>query len=255
MAKGLRCLQVIATSGRPVSLSEIAKAMDTNKAAVTRLCYTFTELGFLQRDARKYYQLTPNILKLGYLAVCDMGWRDIAKYHLRKLFEEVNHTVSLSIVDGDEIVFLIRFTTKKHLPFNIRMGTKLPIYCTAMGKVLMAVGNPEITKSILDRLVFRSLTVHTITRRDVFLEELKRVKQIGYALNDEELSIGNRSIAAPVMDKSGYAVAAIVISVPAAQYSLDELEKTFAPKIIRTAHDISQSLIKAQTLPPNGGTF
>jgi IclR family pca regulon transcriptional regulator len=246
---------VIATSGRPVSLSEIAKAMDTNKAAVTRLFYTFTELGFLQRDARKYYQLTPNILTLGYAAICDMGWRDIAKYHLRKLFEEINHTVSLSILEGDEIVFLIRFRAKKHLPFDIRMGTKLPVNCTAMGKVLLAAGNPEITKPVLDRLVFTSLTVHTITRRDVFLEELKRVKQMGYALNDEELSIGNRSIAVPVMDKSGYAVAAIVISVPTAQYRLDELEKTFAPKIVRTAHDISQSLTKAETSPSNGGTF
>ncbi len=255
LAKGLRCLQVIAESGRPVSLTEIAKNMDTNKASATRLCYTLTELDFIQRDIHKHFQLTPNILKLGYPAVCDMGWSDISKYHLGKLFKEVNHTVSLSILNADEIVFLIRFRISKHLPFDIRMGTKLPVHCTAMGKVLMAMGDPQTIKPILDKLVLKPLTVHTITQKKIFVKELKRIKKMGYALNDEELSIGNRSISAPVVDSRGYSVAAVVISVHTSNYSLEEMEQAFAAPITRTAYEISQSLIKAGTLPSNAGTF
>jgi IclR family pca regulon transcriptional regulator len=246
LAKGLECIRVIAQAEKPVSLSDLALAMNINKSTLIRFCYTLEELGYIQRDANKKYHLTPNILHLGYPAVCGMGWRDIATYHLRKLFEEVNETVSLSVLDGNEIIFLIRFRNKRYLPFDIRMGTRIPVHCTAMGKVLMAFGQPDRVHRILEDLAFKPLTSRTITDREVYLDVLRDVKRKGYAVNDEEMSIGNRSIAAPVIDENGFATAAIVIAVQAMEYTITDLEKKFTDKIMECAGRISESLIKSE---------
>lgn len=255
LAKGLRCLELLAGAGRSLSLSEIAAEMETNKPTASRICYTLQELGFVQRDKNKRYHLTPNILRLGYPAVCGMGWRDIAKYHLRQLFEAVGETVSLSVLDGEEIVFIIRFRKKQYLPFDIRMGTKIPVHCTAMGKVLMAFGEPAATRRIIERLDFKPLTHRSITDRSRYLAVLEDVREKGYAVNDEEMSVGNRSIAAPVLDKDGYAAAAIVIAVPTADYQLAELERKFSVLIVETANRISESLLKSDTTPATHGNF
>jgi IclR family pca regulon transcriptional regulator len=117
-------------------------------------------------------------------------------------------------LEGSEIIYLIRIRKRKYLPFDIQTGTKLPVYCTAMGKILMAMGPPEKIKPILKALEFKPLTAHTITRLDKFLNELGGVRKKGYAINDEELSIGNRALAAPIMNQHGYAVAAITLLCP-----------------------------------------
>jgi IclR family pca regulon transcriptional regulator len=170
----------------------------------------------------------------------------VAQYYLEKLFREVQETVSLSILEGSEIIYVLRIRKRKYLPFDIQIGTKLPVYCTAMGKVLMAMGPPQKTQSILKTLEFKSLTARTITRLDKFLEELDRVRKKGYGINDEELSIGNRSVAAPILDEHGYAVAAIHIAVPTTEHSRSQMEKIFALQVIKTAHEISEALIKME---------
>jgi IclR family pca regulon transcriptional regulator len=170
----------------------------------------------------------------------------VAQYYLEKLFREVQETVSLSILEGSEIIYVLRIRKRKYLPFDIQIGTKLPVYCTAMGKVLMAMGPPQKTQSILKTLEFKSLTARTITRFDKFLEELDRVRKKGYGINDEELSIGNRSVAAPILDEHGYAVAAIHIALPTTEYSRSQMEKILAPQVIKTAHEISEALIKME---------
>ncbi len=251
LAKGLRGLEIIANAGQPLTLSEVASAMNTNKASASRVCLTLQELGFLHRDKNKRYHLTPNVLKLGYPAVCGMEWRDIAKYHLRELFEKAEETVSLSVLEGDQIVFIIRFRKKLYLPFDIRIGTKIPVHATAMGKVLMAFREPTTVQRILDRVEFTPLTPRTITDRARYEEVLKEVREKGYATNDEEMSVGNRSIAAPIFDENGFAVAAIVIAVPSTEYQIAHLEHKFSTMILETGNNISESLIKSESLPLN----
>ena len=246
LSKGLTALQAFGEAGHPLTLSEIAKALRANNTTATRLCYTLAELGFIQRDGQRRYHLTPKVLTLGHSYISGLAWYEVAQYYLEKLFREVQETVSLSILEGSEIIYVLRIRKRKYLPFDIQIGTKLPVYCTAMGKVLMAMGPPQKTQSILKTLEFKSLTARTITRLDKFLEELDRVRKKGYGINDEELSIGNRSVAAPILNEHGYAVAAIHIAVPTTEHSRSQMEKILAPQVIKTAHEISEALIKME---------
>lgn len=255
IAKGLAVLEAFSEAGHPLTLSKIASALKANNTTATRLCYTLTELGFIQKDDQKRYHLTPKILTLGHAYISGLPWYEVAQYYLDGLFKEVQETVSLSILEGSEIIFVLRIRKSKYLPFDIQVGTKLPVYCTAMGKVLMAMGSPQKTQSILKGLSFQSLTVHTITRVDKFLEELERVRKKGYAVNDEELSIGNRSVAAPILDEKGYAVAAIHIAVPTTAYTRNQIDKKLAPQVIKAAREISEALIKMEVPIVIGGLF
>jgi IclR family pca regulon transcriptional regulator len=246
LSKGLAVLQAFGEADHPLTLSEIATALRANNTTATRLCYTLTELGFIQRDGQRRYHLTPKVLTLGHSYISGLAWYEVAQYYLEKLFREVQETVSLSILEGSEIIYVLRIRKRKYLPFDIQIGTKLPVYCTAMGKVLMAMGPPQKTQSILKTLEFKSLTARTITRLDKFLEELDRVRKKGYGINDEELSIGNRSVAAPILDEHGYAVASIHIALPTTEHSRSQMEKILAPQVIKTAHEISEALIKME---------
>jgi IclR family pca regulon transcriptional regulator len=122
-----------------------------------------------------------------------------------------------------------------------------------MGKVLMAMGPPEKIKPILNALEFKPLTAHTITSLNKFIEELGRVRKKGYGINDEELSIGNRAIAAPILHKQGYAVAAINIAVPTTEYSRSQMKKMLVPQVKKTGRDISEALIKMEAPIVMGG--
>jgi DNA-binding IclR family transcriptional regulator len=168
----------------------------------------------------------------------------VANFYLESLFNQIQETVNLAVLEAQEIVYILRIRKRKYLPFDIRIGTRLPVYCTAMGKVLMALGHPERTQPILKGLTFKPLTTHTITNLKDFLKELEEVRQKGYALNDEELSIGNRAIAAPIVDEQGYAAAAINLAVPTSRYSRREMEEKLAAKVVHTGREISKALLK-----------
>jgi len=246
LAKGLSVLQTFSESDHTLTLSEIAHALRANTTTATRLCYTLTELGFIHKDGQRRYHLTPKVLTLGHSYISGLAWQEVAKYYLEVLFKEVQETVNLSILEGSEIIYIIRIRKRKYLPFDIQTGTKLPVYCTAMGKVLMAMGPPEKVKPILKVLEFKPLTARTLTRLDKFNDELDKVRKKGYAINDEELSIGNRAVGAPIIDKHNYAVAAINIAVPTTEYSRSQMEKKLAPRVIKTACEISEALIKME---------
>jgi IclR family pca regulon transcriptional regulator len=248
LAKGLTTLQTFAESGHPLALTELAQALGTTNATATRLCYTLTELGFIHRNEQRQYHLTPKVLSLGYSVICGLEWRKIAKYYLECLFDEVQETVNLSILEGREILYIIRIRKRKYLPFDIQVGTKLPVYCTGMGKVLMSMGPPEKTRPILERLDFKPLTHRTITSLQEFVRELENVRRKGYAINDEELSAGNLCVAAPVLDNKGYAVAAINIAMPTTQYSRIEMEEKFSFHVMIVAKQISDAFQKIE--PP-----
>ena len=210
-------------------------------------------MGFIQRDQQKRYHLTPRVLTLGYPVICGFDWQEVAKYYLEQLFEEFQETVNLTILDGSEILFVHRIRKIKHLPFDIRVGTKLPVHCTSTGKILMAMGPPEKTRPILKTLEFRPLTDFTITSLDKYLEELNEVRKKGYAINDAEFSVLVRTIAAPILDEHGYAIASLSITVSTTRYSREEMEERLAAPIMGVARQISNVLIQTETPLPGHG--
>lgn len=235
IAKGLAALESFAEAGHPLTLSELAQALGINNTTATRLCYTLTELGFIRRNGQRRYHLTPRVLTLGYSTIRGLDWREIAHYYLELLCKKVGETVNLSILVGQEILYVLRIKTERILPFDLQVGSTLPVYCTSMGKVFMAFSPPERTRPILEKLQFRPLTHRTISRMEDYFKELEQVKRKGYAINDEELSVGLRSVAAPIRDTHGWAIAAINIAVPTKRFSLNDAEKVLVPRVIETA--------------------
>lgn len=242
LERGLKVLEVLAASSSPLTLSEIAQAMGTNKTTATRFCYTLTQLGYIKRDAHLRYHLTPHVLSLGYASIRSSGWIKSARYFIEELSGEINETVNLSILDKNEIIYLVRSKTEKILPYDLMIGSKLPIHCTSMGKVLLAFGSEDKKRDLLDTLELKSFTHRTIVTKNDLVDEIEKIRKRGYAISDEEISVGLRSIAAPVFSKNGYAIAATNIAVPTKRYTVEDLKIKFAPKILNLAKLIGQSL-------------
>ncbi len=250
VAKGLSLLQALSDAGKPLMLSELARSMRVGKTTATRFAYTLTQLGFIYRDAQRQYSLTPKVLTLGYSVIRGQDWLKVAKYYLERLSREIEETVNLAVLDGKEILYLHRI--KKYedvLPFDLQIGSKLPVHCTSMGKILMAFGPPEKIRPVLKILDFWPFTQRTITRLEDYLKELEDSRKKGYAVNDEELSVGLRSVAAPVRDKHDWARAAICIVLHTKKFCRKDVEKIYAPRVMQTAEEISQALREMEWPP------
>jgi IclR family pca regulon transcriptional regulator len=219
---------------------------------MTRFCYTLSSLGYLRRDARKRYHLTPRVLSLGYAAVSGLGWRRVAEEHMRLLSQEIGASVNLSILEDGEALILNR-VKERILPYDLRIGSKLPLYCSAVGKVLVAFGPPEAAEGIFRRMDFKPITHKTITNLEDLRRDLAMARERGYAVNDEELSEGIRSLAAPIRGEDGWVMAALGISVSSIDYTLHTLVKELAPKVIRLADNINRSIKEMELDTRNQG--
>ena len=249
LAKGILVMQALAEARDPLTLAELSRACGTNNATATRICHTLAELGYVQRDRQRRFHLTPKILSLGYAAVGSLGWRQVAQHYLEELAQGTGETVNLSILQGRELMYLVRINnTGRILPFDLQLGSRLPLHCTSMGKSLLAFAPPEQRERILADYDFVSLTHRTITSREGFEAELERVRRNGYSVNDEELSVGLRSVSAPIKGLGGEAMAALNIAVPTRRVSLDELITRLAPQALETARRIQRALGAAEEL-------
>ena len=241
---GLEVLQVISEAEDPLLLSEVAKKTATNMVRATRVVRTFEKAGYIYRDSNKKYHLTPKMLSLGYSFIKSVEWIDLAQYHMTSLYDEIGGIVSLSVLDDQNIVYLSRIRDKEFISMSIHVGAKLPVHCTGMGKIMLAYSPKEEVARVLDKIDFKTsiLTSFTISSREAFEAELSRAAQLGYALNDEELALGNRAIGAPILNENGYAVAAIGVSMQTLRHSREEIEQKLSPAVMACAKKISEDL-------------
>jgi len=242
LAKGLSCLEAFSGETVGLTLSQIARNLQTNTATASRFCRTLVDLGYIRRDEHKKYHVTPRVLRLGYSYVSSLPQRRIIHHCLEDLSSRVQGTVNLAVLEGTEIVYLLRIARRDHLPIEIRTGTRLPAHCTAMGKAILAFSRPELLARVLPKMTLRSLTGKTITERAQFEQELATIRVSGYAWSDEELSLGNLAVAAPILDQHGYALAAVNVGAPTADYTLAQLVEAAVPQVIRIAKEISTAL-------------
>lgn len=250
LAKGMHVLHTLANSREPLGLVELSRRSGTNNATVTRICHTFAELGYVRRDRQRRFHLTPKLLSLGYASMNSLSWRQLAQHYLEWLAEKTGETVNLSVLQGNELMYLVRINnTGRILPFDLQLGSRLPLHCTSMGKSLLAFLDKEELDRILTGYEFSSLTHRTISNESDFRQELARVKGQGYAMNDEELSVGLRSVSAPIMDSDGHAIAALNIAVPTRRVSREELEQRLAPMALETAGKIQRALGTIESRP------
>ena len=241
--RGLNVFSFIVNSKKAVGITQISKALHLSIGSVQRVTYTLQKLGYLRKDEDiQKYSIGNNGLVLGLGIVKGLDLKRIAYPYLKELSAEINETVNLAVLDGIQIVYIDRVKTGQIININLNIGSKLPVYCTSMGKSLLAfLPNDELLE-LLNKITLRPITPHTITTKARLLKELEKVKERGFSVNDKELDIGLRSVAAPVRNEYGTVVAAVNIAVPASRVTFEELRTEFASKVIHLSKVISEAL-------------
>ena len=182
------------------------------------------------------------MLDLGYAYLSSLSLPEVAEPHLERLAAEVRESSSVSVLDGDEIVYVGRVPTSRIMRVAINVGTRFPAYATSMGRVLLAALDPDELDAYIARAEIRPLTARAIATPDELRAELARVRAQGWALVDQELEEGLRSIAVPIRDGDGRVVAAVNVSAHASRASKDTVRRVLLPPLLRTAANIEADL-------------
>ena len=240
LSRGLAILALLSAENRSTSLSEACQSLGLNKSTGFRLLTTLRSLGYLEQDPdTKRYWPTHRILQLGYAALDGMALGSVAVPHMRALSKRHGESVSLAVLVGHEIVFLERIEASQLLSVTLAVGSRLPVHCTSMGKMLLACQPPGNLDQILKQMDFAPRGPNTLPTADALLRDLEIIRQRGYSINDEELAAGVRAVAAPVESHSGGAIAAVNVAFPCARVSMEMLKRVFAPDAVAAAKAIS----------------
>lgn len=230
LAKGLSVIEAFTADKPRQSIAEVSVASGLDRATTRRCLLTLAHLGYTDYDG-KYFTLTPRILRLGTACLATMPLPQLVQPLLDDLSDRLGESSSVSILDGAEIVYVARAAQRKVMSIGLMPGSRLPAYCTSMGRVLLAALPPEDAKDRLERLPLIARTRFTRTDVDAIMSEIAAVRNQGYCLIDQEVEIGLRSIAVPLVNARGKTVAAMNVGLPATQNSVSDLLDYLAPML------------------------
>jgi IclR family transcriptional regulator, pca regulon regulatory protein len=242
LERGLAVIQSFDAEHPRLTLSEVAARTGLTRATARRLLLTLGELGYVSTTGRQF-SLTPRILDIGYAYLSSLNVQQIAQPYLEALSERVHESVSVTVLDGPDIVYVARVPTKRIMTISLGLGSRLPAYCTSMGRVLLAELRPDELDAALPASLERH-TEHTVATLPELAVVLKQVRAQGWAVVDQELEMGLRSVAAPLRDASGRAVAAMNISTQVARTTAEQIHEELVPVLVATATQISEALAK-----------
>ncbi len=241
LERGLAVIQAFSATSPRLTLSDVARATGLTRAASRRFLLTLQHLGFVDSDEREFF-LTPRILRLGYTYLSSTPFWSLAQTHIEELVDRVHESSSISVRDRDEIVYVARVPTKRIMTISLAVGTRLPMYPTSMGRVLLAGQSDDEIDAYLARAELRPLTGRTVTDPAALRAMVMDVREQGWALVDQELEDGVRSVAAPLCDASGHVLGAVNVSAHATRTNLDVLRKQFLPALLDTTARINDDL-------------
>jgi IclR family pca regulon transcriptional regulator len=248
LARGLDVLACFDADHRVMSLTEVATAAGLARPTARRLLLTLEELGFV-RTTGGSFQLTPKVLTLGMAYVGSLGLWDIAKPHLEALVGRTGESSSMAQLDGSDIVYVARVSVPKLIALRVDIGTRFPAAQTSQGKVLLAALPPDELAEVLAQPSRSGLPPYIGRAAEQLRDELTEIRARGWALADEELAPGVRSVAAPVRDGTGTVRAAMNVTVHAAETSVETLLHDHLPLLLRTAGDVSAEWALWQSRP------
>jgi IclR family pca regulon transcriptional regulator len=253
LARGLDIIKAFAvsepgpdlpTNMRPadaMTLSEVAEKTGLARAVVRRFLYTLVELGYVITDG-KYFRLTAKILDLGFAYLSSFSLPKIAERFLEEVTLETMESSSASVLDGHDIVYVARVQTRRIMSVSLGIGSRLPAFCTSMGRVLLAHLPAELLDQYFKTAKLSAFTEKTIYQPEALRKELSSVAKLGFALIDQELELGLRSLAVPVFGGRGRAVAAINVGTQAARTTKTQLLQEYLPVLRKAAKNISSCL-------------
>jgi len=248
LERGLSVIRAFDAEHPKLTLSEVAASTSLSRAAARRFLRTLVQLGYMRSEGSRF-ALRPKILELGYAYLSSLSLPEVAMPHLEQLVEQVHESSSVSELDGDDVVYIARVPTKRIMAVTISVGTRFPAYATSMGRVLLAAQSDERLDAYLGSVSLRGLTGHTITSVTALRRELRKIRAQGWALVDQELEEGLRSIAAPLRNVDGQVIAAINISTHAGRRTLETIVDELLAPLLATARRIEADLARPARVP------
>lgn len=242
--RGLAILSSFKPNRPLIGVSELAREVGLGRSTTHRYVATLSALGYLEQDGpSRKYRLGPKVIDLGFSAINSMELRAISQPYLQRLSDETGYTANMAILDDTDIIYIERCRSSKKGPseveLDLHVGSRLPAYCTSMGKVLLAHLPDEDRDDRLDRSPLKRHGPNTVTDRAMLVAELDGVRATGLAVNNEEIAFGIRAIAVPVRGRSGNVVAAVGFGVHNSWIRTEDLVLQLTPILRNTAAEIS----------------
>jgi IclR family pca regulon transcriptional regulator len=241
LERGLAVIRAFDAATPELTLSEVARLTGLTRAAARRFLLTLTDLGYVRTDGR-LFALSPRVLELGYAYLSSLTLPEVAEPHLERLVAEVRESSSVSVLDGEDIVYVARVPTSRIMRVAINVGTRFPAYATSMGRVLLAGLADAELEAFVARADLRRLTKRTVTTTDALRREVGKARSRGWALVDQELEEGLRSVAAPIRSRAGQVIAAVNVSAHASRTSKEAMRRELVPPLLATAARIEADL-------------
>lgn len=229
-AKGLAVIEAFGQGRNTLTIAEVARLSSLDRASARRCLLTLVEARYATTDGR-YFELTPRILRLGhsYLAA---SLPRLIQPTLDQLSDTLHESCSAAVLDAHEVVYIARAAHHRIMGPGLHAGSRLPAFCTSLGRVMLAALPIDQAKAILTNSERPAITDHTLTKVSDIMAELKRVRENGYSIIDQEMEIGSRSIAVPIVNFSGQTVAAITVGVHAVRAEIDRLREEILPALL-----------------------
>jgi IclR family pca regulon transcriptional regulator len=240
LARGLAVIRGFSQQRRQLTIAQLSHRTAIPRAAVRRCLYTLMQLGYVGSEDGRTYALRPRILSLGHAYLSSTPLATAVQPLLDHISNALHESSSLAVLEADEILYIARSsTTARVMSVDLGLGSRLPAYCTSMGRVLLAGQSAAQVDGYLSRVKLTRLTNHTVSTAKELRQVLESVRRDGYAIVDQELEIGLRSIAVPVKDVTGQVVAAINAGTQSARVTLAEMKSRFLPALLAAAGELS----------------
>jgi IclR family pca regulon transcriptional regulator len=240
-AKGLAVIRSFGPEETSMTLSEVAAKVRLTRAGARRILLTLRSLGYVGFERRNFY-LTPKILDLGYSYLATTPLWDLAEPFMQEVTNRTHESCSASVLDGTDIVYILRVPTKKIMTIRLSIGSRLPAWCTSMGRVLLGGLDDDALDDLLTRSDITALTSRTVTDRRKLKQIIREDRASGWSLVNQELEDGLLSLSVPLVDRGGQIVAAMNVSGHAARTSPVEATRSFLPVLKQAAQRINQAL-------------
>jgi IclR family transcriptional regulator, pca regulon regulatory protein len=238
LARGLLVIQAFSQQSLHLSIAQLGKRTGLSRASVRRCLYTLSKLGFAGSDDGRTFYLLPRVLALGHSYLTSVPLATVAQPVLERLSHILHESCSIALLDGINIIYVARANVTRILAIDLGVGTRLPAFCTSMGRVLLAHLPPEEMEALLSRIEFNRYTDRTLTSVGQLRQVLLSVRRDGYAVVDEELELGLRSMAVPVQNRMGRVVASISSGAHGQRVSVQDMLTRFLPYLRAAAQEL-----------------
>jgi len=246
LERGLAILGCFTPEKPVLGIADIADELGMSRSTTHRYVITLVALGYLEQGASRKYRLGLRVTDLGMSALNSTGLREHSRPYLEELRQRTSYTVNLAVLDGPEILYVDRARSfrrgQSKIDLGLALGSRLPAYCTSMGKLLLAYLPDHEQRSLLGDMKLAKRGPNTITSKKNLRSELEHVREESFAVNDEELAPGLHSISAPVRSESREVIAAVNMAAHSSMISLEELVEHLGPHLVSTADRISARL-------------